>query len=303
MRSVIFDVNYPPRFSGHETFPLRQMWLKKAFDAVSCEQKGAFSSDDAIVTFGVGKNMVGSIRHWALACGIIEGKSGGHVATDLGKRLFADDGLDPYCEHYATTWLMHWNLAGLTSATPRATTWYWVFNHLSEQGFSAKQLEDGLVEYLEEKIPKIKVSENSLSRDVEVFLRSYVPKSRNATMEDIAEPMLGELGLIQVGTGGLYEFRRGPKSTLPDEVFLYALLEFWKCVAPNQNTLSFESIAYDPGSPGRTFKLDEDSVAERLISLEIVTRGKYMWSDTAGQRHVLCVKGAIAPIDALGSKA
>jgi hypothetical protein len=23
-----------PQFSGHETFPLRQLWLKKAFDAV-----------------------------------------------------------------------------------------------------------------------------------------------------------------------------------------------------------------------------------------------------------------------------
>lgn len=303
MQSVILDFNYSPHFSGHETFPLRQMWLKKAFDAVSREQKGAFSSEDAIVTFGVGKNMVGSIRHWALACGIIESKNGGHIATELGKKIFSDDGLDPYCEQYATTWLMHWNLAGNTIDTPRATTWYWVFNHFTEQGFSSAQLGDGLAEYLEEKIPKIKVSKISLDRDVEVFLRSYVPKSRNSTMEDLAEPMLGELGLIQVGAGGLYEFRRGPKSTLPDDVFLYALLEFWKCAAPNQNTLSFESIAYDPGSPGRTFKLDEDSIAERLINLELITRGRYMWSDTAGQRHVLCVKDAMAPIDALGSKA
>jgi len=303
MRSVIFDVNYAPHFSGHETFPLRQMWLKKAFDAVSYVQKGVFSSDDAIVTFGVGKNMVGSIRHWALACGIIESKSGGHIATDLGKKIFANDGLDPYCEHYATSWLMHWNLAGRTEAIPRATTWYWVFNHLSEQSFSAKQVKDGLIEYIDDKTPKIKVSENSLERDIEVFLRSYVPKSRNATMEDVAEPMLGELGLIQLNTDGLYEFRRGAKSTLPDEVFLYALVEFWKCVAPNQNTLSFESIAYDPGSPGRVFKLDEDSIAERLINLDEVTQGAYVWSDTAGLRHVVCIKGAFSPIDVLGSNA
>lgn len=302
MQSIIFDVNYRPHFSGHETFPMRQMWLKKAFDIVCYEKKGAFSSKDAIVTLGVGKNMVGSIRHWALACGIIESKNGGHIATELGKKIFADNGLDPYCEHYATTWLVHWNLTGRTTAVPRATTWYWAFNHLNEQAFSAKQLEESLVEYIAEKTPKIKVSENSLARDVEVFLRSYSPKTRNASMEDMAEPMLGELGLIQVGTTGLYEFRRGPKSTLPDEVFLYALLEFWKCVAPNQNTLSFESIAYDPGSPGRAFKLDENSVAERLINLEAITHGKYIWSDTAGQRHVLCVKGAITAIDVIGSK-
>jgi hypothetical protein len=198
---------------------------------------------------------------------------------------------------------MHWNLAGHTKLSPRATTWFWAFNHLSEQSFAAQQLIDGLTEYVEEKTPKIKVSANSIARDVEVFLRSYAPKSRNATMEDIAEPMLGELGLIQIGASGQYEFRRGPKSTLPDEIFLYALLEFWECTAPNQSTLSFESIAYDPGSPGRAFKLDEDSIAERLIDLETLTRGRYMWSDTAGQRHVLCVKGSIAPIDVLGGKA
>ncbi|WP_143752574.1 DUF4007 family protein [Massilia psychrophila] len=30
-------LNYPnTNFSGHETFPLRQLWLRKAFDAISC---------------------------------------------------------------------------------------------------------------------------------------------------------------------------------------------------------------------------------------------------------------------------
>lgn len=301
MRSIIYNTDYTPHFSGHETFPLRQMWLKKAFDAVSYEHKGAFSSDDAIVTFGVGKNMVGSIRHWALACGIIESKSGGHVTTELGNKLFSQFGIDPYCEEYGTTWLMHWNLAGRTAMSPRSTTWYWIFNHVSEQSFSVEQLEKGLAEYLNEKIPKISVSPNTISRDVDVFLRSYVPKTRNASMEDVAEPMLGELGLIQAGTNGYYEFRRGSKPTLPDNVFLYALIEYWGCVAPQQNTLSFESIAYEHGSPGRVFKLDEESVADRLINLEEMTHGRYVWSDTAGQRHVHCLKGMVSPIRVLGS--
>ena len=29
------DPNYRPQFSGHETFPLRYGWLKKAFDQVA----------------------------------------------------------------------------------------------------------------------------------------------------------------------------------------------------------------------------------------------------------------------------
>jgi hypothetical protein len=35
------------------------------------------------------------------------------------------------------------------------------------------------------------------------------------------------------------------------------------------------------------FKLDEDSVAARLIALEALTRGAYQWSDTAGIRQVI----------------
>ena len=52
-------------FSGHETFPLRQMWLKKVVDQSTTDgllPKSVFTNKDAIATFGVGKNMVSSIR-------------------------------------------------------------------------------------------------------------------------------------------------------------------------------------------------------------------------------------------------
>jgi len=297
MNSIIFNKDYSPHFSGHETFPLRQLWLKKAYDAVEANSKGAFTSDDAIVTFGVGKNMVSSIKHWAVACGMIETKNGYQALTPLSKKLFDINGLDPYCEQYGTSWLAHWNLAGLNQNGVRATTWYLAFNHINEQNFSPKQLLDAIKEYLDKKLPKTSVSLNTLERDVEVFLRTYATKP-SATVEDVAEPMLTELGLIQVGLSGLYEYRRGPKSTLPDNVFLYALIDFWNIHSPSQKTLSFESIVYDPGSPGRVFKLDEDSVAERLINLEHITNGRYIWSDTAGQKSVLCLK-QIRLIDAL----
>lgn len=287
MKSVIFNEDYKPSFSGHETFPLRQMWLIKAFKAVASGHKGAFSSEDAIVTYGVGKNMVSSIRHWAIACGIIESNSGSHVPTELGIKLFKNNGLDQYCEQYLTSWLAHWNLAGHSKSGSRATTWYIAFNHIGELSFSSEQLFNSINDYLEKKLPRITISPNTLAKDVNVFLNTYVSKA-STSMEDVAEPMLAELGLVQIGSNGLYEFRRGPKATLPDHVFLYALIDFWSCAAPNQKTLSFESIAYDPGSPGRVFKMDEDSIADRLICLDELTNGKYVWSDTAGQKSAIC---------------
>jgi hypothetical protein len=34
MKMIDTTLGAKPQFSGHETFPLRQLWLKKAFDAV-----------------------------------------------------------------------------------------------------------------------------------------------------------------------------------------------------------------------------------------------------------------------------
>ena len=61
-----------------------------------------------------------------------------------------------------------------------------------------------------------------------------------------------------------------------------------------------EAIAHEPGSPGRVFKLDENSVVERLTAMEDLTRGKIVWSDTAGIKQVLRLKQISDPLPLLG---
>ena len=50
------------KFSGHESFPCKSLWLKKGYDFVVGGND--FNSPDAVITLGVGKNMVMSIRFW-----------------------------------------------------------------------------------------------------------------------------------------------------------------------------------------------------------------------------------------------
>ena len=57
-------------FSGHESFPCKSLWLKKGYDFVA--NKNDFNSPDAVITLGVGKNMVASIRFWLRAFGITD---------------------------------------------------------------------------------------------------------------------------------------------------------------------------------------------------------------------------------------
>ena len=132
LRGPLYRDDYHPQLAGHETFPIRYGWLKKAYNAVrETEGQGdnryVFSGPEAIAQFGVGKNMVASMRHWATVTGIIEDTPDHHgiAVTPLGTLIFGDGGLDPYMEHPATTWLLHWNLCGRDTKT----TWYWAFHY------------------------------------------------------------------------------------------------------------------------------------------------------------------------------
>jgi uncharacterized protein DUF4007 len=302
VKSPLFEEGYRSQFSGHETFPLRYGWLKKAFDATveSADEpnnkRTIFLADDAIARFGVGKNMVASIRHWATVTEIIEDGADRIQPTAFGKQIFGPRGHDPYMEHHATMWLLHWKLCGRATKT----TWFWAFNHFGAQTFRRDDLIQGLL-----KLAALrgwpKASETTVRRDVECFLRTYASPaaSSGGAPEDALESPLAELGLVRtIGRRDDYQFARGAKPTLPAGVFAHALNSFWEGVGATR-TLSFEMVAHEPGSPGRVFLLDEAGLADRLVKLEDQTEGLFRWSETAGLRQV--VRGGAVDAQALRS--
>lgn len=271
------------QFAGHETFPLRLLWLKKAYDAVRGGVPiGMFHEPEAIVRFGVGRNMAISMRYWAMAAGVIGEVQGKLIPTALGDAIFDEsEGFDPFIERAATLWLVHWHFASEPSLT---TTIFFAFNGIHGAEFDAASLNQELGAVVA--VRKWRGAAATLKRDIEVFLRSYVRRD-DIGVEDAAEPLLAELGLVRdMRPGAWFEFVRGPKPTLPDGVFAYALGQFWQRHHASLATLSAEQICYASGSPGRVFKLDEDSVVTRLMRLEELTRGAWSWTDTAGLRQV-----------------
>jgi hypothetical protein len=129
----------------------------------------------------------------------------------------------------------------------------------------------------------------SLRRNVDVFLRTYVPsqaKGGERSLEDTFDCPLVELGLLtQDSERGPYRFVRGLKPTLADEIFAYALIDYWLLTAREEHTFSFETLLHGPGSPGGAFKLSENALSERLERLPEWTGLTY--DDTAGMRIVL----------------
>ena len=289
-RGHLYTNEYRPQFSGHETFPLRYGWLKKAFDIVydnidDPKNKSVFSDDEAIATLGVGKNMVSSIRYWAQASNVIEETGVNSLApTEIGLRLFGPEGLDPYMENAATLWLVHWNLC----SQPGRTTWYWAFNHFQAQSFERDMLVKDLLRLAESRAWQ-RVSAATVKRDVECFVRTYAarPTSEHGLHEDSLESPLAELGLLKAtGKKDGFRFVRGEHSTLGDGVFAYAVMQFWAEFSPTASSLSFEAIAHEPGSPGRVFCLDEADLARRLAEIEDSTAGAIVWSETAGLKQL-----------------
>ena len=170
----------------------------------------------------------------------------------------------------------------------RATTWYWAFSIFGQNEFRKDVFISELIDWTE-KNTQNRLSENSIKRDVDCFLRTYVPSrlTKTAIMEDTFDCPLVELGLISNSSdGNIYRFHRGPKPSLPIEIFAAALSEFWNIHFSEHNTLTFKNIAYSKKSPGRAFRLDEDTLAEYLDKLESLTVGALHYDETAGIKQV-----------------
>ncbi len=132
-------------------------------------------------------------------------------------------------------------------------------------------------------------SESSLRRDIDCFIRTYAPRrgGKESIPEDSLDCPLTELGLLEEDrTSGVLRFRSGSRPSLSDDVFLFCLAEFWDRVAPDRQSLAFSEVAYGFGSPGLVFKLDENSLADRLERTETTSQGVVTYTESAGLKQL-----------------
>lgn len=273
-----------PSFGGHEKFVFRQGWLKKGVD-FSLRDPAFFKREDCFVELGVGKNMASAIRYWGLTLNFLqesEEKTGEIYPTQLGRSLLSEGGWDPYLENIGTLWLIHWQLA---SNQRRGLVWYLVFSRYYEIEFR-KEL---LMEFLERQFAYlgIQTTLGMIEREVDVFLRTYTSAhaQKTSSPEEKLDCPLVDLNLIQQNER-VYRFNIGRKTSLPAEIFGFALFEFLRQRAATRSTALVDECIYQPGSPGQLFKLDENSALDYLETLESLTNGNLRVRETAGQQQL-----------------
>jgi len=291
-------------FGRHESFALRFGWLTKGFQAFeeSLEKgENIFTSDDAVVKLGVGKNMVNSIRHWLRATKLIEIDKDVKRTTRLGRFLFSvQDGKDPYLEDEATIWLLHWLLA---TNPEHATSWYWFFNLFHKPEFTAQEVSNAIVDFTKEKITA-KCSLTSVKNDCAVLLRAYVPSKGNtkAPVEEALDSPLSMLRLIShLPATKAYQSRLDRRDNLPIGIFGFAIADLFQ--QRDISEMPIEELMYSKNgnvAPGLLFRLTENGLLVKLEQLVHYIPEVFRLDDTAGI-HQLYLLQEVDPLDYLGN--
>jgi Protein of unknown function (DUF4007) len=297
--------NAQRRFAGHETFAPRFGWLRKAHIAVSTTPapvsngrtppgSDAFLRASAQIDLGVGKNMVTSIRYWAQAFGITcEAPQGGASRaflahpTEEGQWLLGDDGVDPWLEHPASLWLLHWWLLRPKCLAP---TW-WVTFYIQP---SARFHEHELTALVESQVALAgwdAVMTSSVAKDVDCLTKMYAPR-RSATgspgsVEDLLDCPFRELGLLEAvpGTPRTWRFADVPRLAVPPAVAGYAALDY---MARNElsGQVTTARLAHEPGAVGHALRMTEPALAAALSGLSARTP-ELRVVDSVGQRSLI----------------
>ena len=293
-------MNY--RYSGHETFPCRYTWLPKAVRGLRSNAQlfSNESEDEAMVSLGVGKNMVRAIRFWADAAEIASPreKDGGLRATDFGELIFGAEGNDQFLEDIRTLWLIHWKFS--TNAEQPLFAWHYLLNFWHRPDFTRTE---ALAAFSQEaqRIGK-RLSLVTLDHHFTTFLHTYVPTrgKKGEVLEDNLDCPLTELELIQkVGERthadsnrreSIYAFRVEEKPEISPELFIYSLDDYWSKWHKNEKTLSFREVAVGEGSPGQVFKLPEQAIRTRLESIEKNSEGALVYQESAAIQQLVRLK-------------
>ena len=160
------------RFSGHETFAIREGWLHKGVAALR-DSPGVFSEKYPACQLGVGSNMAKAIKHWLLATGLAErqGGEGRKRGTDVVLSEFGRQVLkyDKYFNSKDTWAFVHVNLARSDESTG---SWKWFLSSCADSVFSRSEVQEQFRRWAKFRAPK-EPSPTTLQKDLNCLLSSY----------------------------------------------------------------------------------------------------------------------------------
>ncbi len=291
------------KFSGHQTFPVRYGWIFKIIKEIKAQKSinSSLNIEEQMISMGMGKNMVLSVRHWVKVLNLIKPSNQDRIEyelNDVAVLLFGqdinDEGKDLYLDKIGSIWLLHWLSQSIAQYKAELNTARWFFNYFNGYQFDKAQLSKDITLSLANH--KKEITEATLKKDIDCFIQTYSHKYATgiSVTEDSFLSPFSELGLIVQKDNKHYISELSSRKSLPIQVFTYALVDYFQrkqknhkgSIISTENTLSFDSLLNDVGSPGRIFRLTSSGLSEKLDEVERFTKGEVAWIDTMGLRQI-----------------
>lgn len=273
------------QFYGHETFPLRRIWLPKTVNHLY--KYGNVTDYNKVMEIqGVGKNMAKSMRHWAESTQIIEKdvQINKYKLTKVGELLFSKDG-DKYIQNIDTLWLLHYLL--VTNHRKNAL-WYYLFNVYSGVKFDKDSFILNLISWFD-KIEHKTPNQKQLERDLNTCMNMYCPsQNNNKDYYDNYSSLFIDLKLIRHSDND-YKTRKLSSKEFSQSLFAYTLVSFIKSYSDNKKIISFPEILFGEKSPGKVFNLSENLLFDYLDRFVNENRESFEFDSTAGLKTLYVI--------------
>lgn len=272
------------RFGAHESFHLREGWLRKGLFAIR-DNPYLFSDPYPGDALGVGHNMVAAIRYWLEATRLAraerqmrDGRNAVRLTwTPLAELLHEHD---PYFEDDGTLWVLHYELATNLAEAP---TWYWFFNRFGSRHFTAELAVGDLDRWVAAELGR-RVSPATLERDLRCLVRTYArADAASERAEESYECPFARLGLLEaLPLTRSYRLLSPEPDDLGTLLVAYALVRMADSTPLWRREISLRDALYESGSPGRLYLLDAEALYAHLLRLEAEHGDLLTFSRTAG---------------------
>lgn len=244
------------KFKKNESFYIRDGWFEKAINVIEeCEDGiNPFSKNNGIAYFGIGSNMVKSLKYWLTAANIIKPSSTKTELTEFGELIFK---YDRYLENNFSWAFIHYFLSINYLECP---IFYGTFN-LDLKSFKKGELSIALKSLYE--IDGYEARPEYIEDDLSVFLKSYVNEEIIDNPEDNYVCPLSSLHLLSK-KGDKYTKEKPTRIPNLYLIVYYALLNLYKNNQSFQIEDSFDLVR----SPYLIFNLDRNSYFQLLEEMK-----------------------------------
>lgn len=254
------------RLKGHESFYIREGWIRKGITAI-VKEPGILAASNAIDELGVGSNMVKSIRYWLQVLGLteevrLEGSKRGQVLTEEFGRILFDK--DSYFEDDFSLALMHYKLV---TNIELATSWYLFFNKVGAKEFTKINLINIMEQQIRNLDTSIQFSMKSLIDDCTCIVKTYsFDKEDLKKPEDNLISPFTELGLLSKVKGKEeILLKTVPKKDKLDKLaILYVMVDRLQ----GATSTTIDKLIEEDCNVGKVFNLDRNILNEYLDELE-----------------------------------